>query len=75
MPKSQALYEPPRTKHLLVKLNLAIEEARLVKEILALDDELQRIEYLPEQDDSVQFIKKKIITLEGRLSDVRERAF
>ena len=74
MPKAQALYEPPRTKHLLAKLNRAIEEARLVKEIVALNDELHRIEYLSEQADRVRFIRKSIINLEGRLSDVRERA-
>lgn len=76
MPEAQALYEPPRTKNLLAKLNLAIEKARLVKEIIALNDELHRIEYLPEQADRVRFIKKKIINLEGQLADAsaRERA-
>jgi len=73
MPQSQVLSEPASTKRILANPSLAIDEAQLVREIVSLSDRLRAIEYLPEQANRVRFIKKNIINLEGRLSDVRER--
>ena len=74
MPNTQILSGPDSTKRILANLSLAIDEAQLVREIVSLSDQVHKIEYLPEQADRLRFIKKNIINLEGRLSDVRERA-
>ena len=74
MPHTQILTGPDSTKRILANLSLAIDEARLVRDIVSLSDQLRLIEFLPEQADRARFIKKNIINLEGQLSDVREQA-
>ena len=44
MQQTQSILEPSHTEQLLAKLNLAIEEARLVKRLAAYKDDLRHIE-------------------------------
>ena len=74
MSNAQVLSGPASTKRILANLSLAIDEAQLVRRIVSLGDQIHRIEYLPEQAGRVQFLRKEILNLEDKLSEVRERA-
>jgi len=73
MLQTQAISRTPRTKQLLVKLYLAIDEAKLVIKIAGLNDELRVIENMPDQFLRAYFLKNKISTLESELWAIRNQ--
>lgn len=74
MPHTQILTGPASTRRLLANLGLAIDEAMLVRKIVVLSDQVQRLKYRPAQADRVRFLKKEILNLEDKLLDVRKQA-
>jgi len=72
MSLTQSLSGSSRTKQLLTKLNLAIDEARLVKKLIALNDELRVIEMMPDKIIGVRNLNREISGLEDELFHVRE---
>ncbi len=73
MSHSELLAEPTSTQRLLAKLNQAIDEARLVKKILSLNDELRIIENMRDEVLKIYFLKSKISALESELWTVRNQ--
>lgn len=74
MSQLQILSEPASTKRLLTNLSLAIDEARIVRNIVDLSDNLRRIEYSPDSTSRVAYLRKEIGNLELKLSDLRAMA-
>jgi len=70
----QILAEPASTKRVMANLSLAIDEAILTRRIVALSDNLQRIENMPEQSNRTQFLRQELIILEDSLNDIRNKA-
>lgn len=62
---------PASTKRLLEKLNLAIDEARLVRKIVSLGDQLRKIENQPGENDRVQSLQQEIDHSEDQLVILR----
>lgn len=71
MPHAQILPGPASTKRLLTNLNLAIDEARLVRKIVKLGDQLRRIENQSEEIDRVRFLQQEIDHSEDKLVVLR----
>ena len=71
MPQLQILSEPASTKRLLNNLSLAIDEARIVRSIVDLSDNLRRIEYSPDSIARVSYLRKEIADLELKLGELR----
>lgn len=74
MPQLQILSEPASTRRLLINLSLAIDEARIVRNIVDLSDNLRRIEYSPDSISRVAYLRKEIVNLESQLADLRKVA-
>ncbi len=74
MERLQILSEPANTKRVLENLSLAIDEARTVRRIVELSDNLHRIEYQPELSGRVRFLRSEIAALEVQLAETRELA-
>ena len=74
MSQLQILSEPASTKRLLTNLSLAIDEARIVRNIVDLSDNLRRIEYSPDSISRVKYLRKEIANLELELSELRMQA-
>ena len=72
MSLTQSLSGYSRTKQLLAKLNLTIDEARLVKKIVALSTELRVIENMSDKILRVRNLNREIAGLEDELYQVRE---
>ncbi len=70
----QVLSEPASTKRVLANLSLAIDEARAVRRIVELSDNLHRIEYHPELSSRAIFLRNEIAELELQLAKTRELA-
>ncbi len=70
----QILSEPASTKRLLTNLSLAIDEARIVRNIVDLSDNLRRIEYSPDSISRVGYLRREIDDLESKLSELRTLA-
>ena len=71
MPHVQFLTESTSTRYLLSNLNLAIDEARLVREILELNDQLQEIEPRHDAMEEAQILQKEIDHREDQLVVLR----
>ncbi len=74
MERLQILSEPSNTKRVLENLSLAIDEARAVRRIVELSDNLHRIEYQPELSSRAKFLRSEIAALELQLEKTRELA-
>jgi len=74
MSQLQILSKPESTKRLLANLSLAIDEARIVRNIVQLSDNLRRIEYSPDSTSQVAYLRREIDKLELKLTNVRELA-
>ena len=59
MPHTQILTGPASTRRLLANLGLAIDEAMLVRKIVVLSDQVQRLKYRPAQADRVRFFEER----------------
>lgn len=68
---SQILSENASTKRVLANLSLAIDEARLVRRIVDMTDNLHRIENLPEATSRATFLRHEIARLELELIETR----
>ena len=64
--------EPASTLHLLSSLNSTIDEAKLIRQIVSLSDNLRKLEEMPHQKCRVKYLKEEIQILENRLSDCRK---
>jgi len=73
MAHPQILSGPANTKRLLANLSLAIDEARVVKRIVNLSDDLRRMENMPEQVERVRYMRSEISNLEYQLAKIREQ--
>ena len=73
MQQTQSILEPSHTEQLLAKLNLAIEEARLVKRLAAFKDDLRHIENQERQFLRVTYLNKEISRLESQLWALRNQ--
>jgi len=73
MAYTELVSEPYGTQQLLDKLNLSINETRLVKKIIATNDDLRCIENKPKNLGRANFLKKEISVLESQLSIIRNR--
>jgi len=71
MSQLQILSEPASTRRLLNNLSLAIDEARIVRNIVDLSDNLRRIEYSPDSISRVSYLRKEIADLELKLGELR----
>ena len=71
MSQLQILSEPASTRRLLTNLSLAIDEARIVRNIVDLSDNLRRIEYSPDSISRVAYLRKEITDLELKLNELR----
>lgn len=67
MHHNQIISESNNTRRLLDNLNLAIDEATLVRKIISLSDQLRKIENTPDQAQNAQFIQKEIDHFEDKL--------
>ena len=74
MPQLHILSEPASTKRLLANLSLAIDEARILRNIVDLSDNLRRIEYSPDSTSRVAHLRREIADLESKLSELRDLA-
>ena len=74
MSQLQILSEPASTRRLLTNLSLAIDEARIVRNIVDLSDNLRRIEYRPDSISRVAYLRREIDNLESKLTDLRALA-
>ena len=70
----QILSEPASTRRVMANLSLAIDEAMLTRRIIALSDNLIRIENMPEQSNRTQFLRQELLILEDSLNDIRSKA-
>lgn len=71
MSHAQMLSESASTRQLLSNLNLAIEEARLVKEIMELRDQLHGITRQDNAFEEAQILQQEIDHREDRLVVLR----
>jgi len=71
MEHPQISTETPDSRRVLANLSFAIDEARLVRKIVELSDDLRRIEYQPEANGRVRFIRGEIARLELKLTETR----
>ncbi len=59
------------SRRVLTNLSFAIDEARLVRKIVELSDDLHRIELQPDSSDRARFIRREIAHLELELTETR----
>ena len=71
MDNSQISAEFDDSKRVLENLNFAIDEARLVRKIVKLSDDLRRFEIQPEWASRAGFIRREIAGLELKLTETR----
>ncbi len=74
MIQNQILLEPASTRRVLQNLGLAIDETMLTRRIVALSDNLKRIENIPDQSNRTQFLRQELLILEDSLNDIRSKA-
>lgn len=74
MSQRQVISETASTSRLLNNLSLAIDEARIVRNIVDLSDNLRRIEYSPDSTARIAYLRKEIENLESKLAALRELA-
>lgn len=74
MSQLQILSEPASTRRLLINLSLAIDEARIVRNIVDLSDNLRRIENSPDSTSRAAYLRREIDDFELKLADLREMA-
>jgi len=74
MARSKLHPEPAKTLRLLSNLDSAIDEAKLVRQLVNLSDNLHKIQAMPNQSGRIEFLRKEISTLEDRLANLRKRA-
>jgi len=74
MAEYQVLSESANTKRLLTNLSLAIDEARIVRNIVDLSDNLRRIEYSPDSISRASYLRREIANLESKLNELRAQA-
>lgn len=74
MTRAQILSDNASSKRVLSNLSLAIDEARLVRKISDIEDNLRRIENLPEESGTVSFLRSEVEKLELKLAETRSRA-
>lgn len=74
MTQLRILSEPANTKRLLANLSLAIDEARIVRNIVDLSDNLRRIEFSPDSMSRVAYLRREIAGLESKLCVLRDLA-
>jgi hypothetical protein len=73
MTKAQILSDNASSKRILANLSLAIDEARLVRKISDIEDNLRRIENLPEQVGTTTYLRSELAQLEIKLAETRLR--
>ena len=59
------------TIRLLANLSLAIDEARIVKRIVSLSDDLRKMENMPEKAERAKYMRSEISNLEDQLIEIR----
>lgn len=74
MTQAQILADNVGSKRVLANLSLAIDEARLVRRIMDIEDNLRRIENLPEESARISFLRDETDRLEQKLAETRRRA-
>lgn len=74
MAQLQILSDNASSKRVLTNLSLAIDEARLVRRINAINENLRRIENLPEESKRVSFLRGELAKFEDKLNETRLRA-
>ncbi len=63
--------ESASTRRLLTNLDSTIDEAKLVRQIVSLSDNLCKIEDMPNQTSRIEFLRTKVSTLESCLANFR----
>ena len=71
MTQAQILSDNAGSKRVLANLSLAIDEARLIRRISGITDNLRRIENLPEESGRVCYLRNEAAKLEIKLSETR----
>lgn len=71
MGNMQLLSQQEETRHLLANLNLAIDEARLVSKIMALNDQLRGFRHQPEAFENASILQQEIDHCEDQLVVLR----
>ena len=74
MAQLQILSDNASSKRVLTNLSLAIDEARLVRRITDIKEDLRRIENLPEEAKRVNYLREEAAALEQKLNETRLRA-
>ena len=74
MTRAQILSDNASSKRVLANISLAIDEARLVRKITDIEDNLRRIENLPEESGKVSYLRSEVEKLELKLAETRLRA-
>ena len=74
MSQLQNINEPNSTEQLLGNLNFAIDEAKLVRSIIELSDQIRRIESAWGPSRRTLYLNREIDRLEAKLSDARYQA-
>lgn len=74
MTQAQILSDNAGSKRILANLSLAIDEARLVRKISDIEDNLRRIENLPELAGTTCYLRSELAQLEIKLDETRLRA-
>ncbi|MCP4432685.1 MAG: hypothetical protein GY806_17060 [Gammaproteobacteria bacterium] len=71
MTQAQILSDNAGSKRVLANLSLAIDEARLVRRIFNIEDNLRRIENLPEESGRVSYLRSEAAKLQIKLAETR----
>ena len=74
MSRRLIISESANTSRLLNNLSVAIDEARIVRNIVDLSDNLRRIEYSPNSTSRIAYLRKEIEDLESKLAALRKLA-
>lgn len=74
MSQLQAYIDPTSTSQLLNDLSKAIDETRLVTAINCIQDDIYKIESASGPSRRTQYLRKEVVILESRLTDIRNQA-
>lgn len=74
MTQAQILSDNAGSKRILANLSLAIDEARLIRKISDMQFNLRKIEYLPEESGTADYLRSEIAKLESELAETRSLA-
>ncbi len=73
MPHPKTETDASTAERLLANLSSTIDEAKLVRKIVALHDNLRLIGEIPNQSSRIEFLQNEITELEKKLAAIRNR--